>query len=74
MVRVPDSSNGKGETLTMKIMGMTMRTEYKVTNGVFGKRKVRLCARGDQQIEGLLIRQSTCGIFTRRSSSLLKSV
>jgi uncharacterized glyoxalase superfamily protein PhnB len=37
----------------MKIMGMTTRTEYKVTNGVFGKRKVRLCARGDQQEEGL---------------------
>ena len=70
MVRVPDSSNGKGETLTMKIMGMTMRTEYKVTNGVFGKRKVRLCARGGQQIEGL---QFNSGIFTRRSSSLLKS-
>jgi hypothetical protein len=41
----------------MKIMGMTTRTEYKVTNGVFGKRKVRLCARGDQQIEGLQFNQ-----------------
>ncbi len=37
----------------MKIMGMTTSTEYKVTNRVFGKRKVRLCARGDQQEEGL---------------------
>ena len=41
----------------MKIMGMTTRTEYKVTNGVFGKRKVRLCARGDEQIEGLQFNQ-----------------
>ncbi len=37
----------------MKIMGMTTRTEYKVTNGVFGKHKVRLCARWDQHEEGL---------------------
>jgi hypothetical protein len=37
----------------MKIMDMTTGTEYKVTNKVFGKRKVRLCARGDQQEEGL---------------------
>ena len=37
----------------MMIMGITTRTEYKVTNGVFGKRKIRLCARGDQQVEGL---------------------
>ncbi len=35
----------------MKIMGMTTRTEYKVTNGVFSKRQVRLCARGDQEKE-----------------------
>jgi hypothetical protein len=41
----------------MKIMGMTTRTEYKVANGVFGKRKVRLCARGDQQEEGLQFNQ-----------------
>jgi hypothetical protein len=41
----------------MKIMGMTTRTEYKVTNSVFGKRKVRLCARGDQQEEGLQYNQ-----------------
>ena len=41
----------------MKIMGMTTRTEIKVTNGVFSKRKVRLCARGDQQIEGLKFNQ-----------------
>ena len=41
----------------MKIMGMTTRTEYKVTNGVFSKRKVRLCARGDQQEEGLQFNQ-----------------
>ena len=37
----------------MKIMGMPTRTEYKVTNGVFSNRKVRLCARRDQQVEGL---------------------
>ncbi len=37
----------------MKIMGMTTHTKYQVTNEVFGKRKVRLCARGDQQEEGL---------------------
>ncbi len=41
----------------MKIMGMMTHTEYKVTNGGFGKRKVRLCVRGDQQEEGLRFNQ-----------------
>jgi hypothetical protein len=41
----------------MKIMGMTMRTEYKVTSRVFSKFKVRLCVRGDQQEEGLQFNQ-----------------
>jgi len=30
-------------------MGTTTRTEYKTDNGVFLKRKVRMCVRGDQQ-------------------------
>ena len=34
-----------------------MRTEYKVVNGAFKKRKVRLCVRGDQQEENLHYRQ-----------------
>ncbi len=35
-----------------KIIGTTTRTEYKVINGVFKKRKVRLCVMGNQQKEG----------------------
>ena len=35
------------------MMGMTSSTECRVSKGVFGKSKVRLCARGDQQVEGL---------------------
>ena len=31
----------------IKLMGMTTRWEYKVTNGTFEKRKVRLCAMGN---------------------------
>ena len=34
-------------------MGTSTRTEYKVTNGVFKKRKVRLCVMGNQQKGGL---------------------
>ena len=34
-------------------MGTNKRTEYKVTNGVFMKRKVRLCVKGNQQTEGV---------------------
>jgi hypothetical protein len=34
-------------------MGMTTRLDYKVTNGVFEKRKVRLCAMGNQQKAGI---------------------
>ena len=37
-----------------KILGTTTRTEYKVVNGVFKKRKVRLCVMGNQQKEGIL--------------------
>ena len=37
----------------MKLMGMTTRNEYKVVNGEFSKRKSRLCAMGNQQLEGL---------------------
>ena len=36
---------------------MTTRTEYNIPNGVFGKRKVRLCSLGDQQEEGLQFNQ-----------------
>ena len=36
----------------MKLMGMTTRNEYKVVNGEFQKRKCRLCAMGNQQVEG----------------------
>ena len=36
-----------------KILGTTTRTEYKVTNGVFKKHKVRLCVMGNQQKEGV---------------------
>ena len=39
-------------------MGMTTRWEYKVTNGVFEKRKVRLCAMGNQQIAGVHFNES----------------
>jgi hypothetical protein len=34
-------------------MGMTMRMEYKTTNGVVDKYKARLCAMGNQQIAGI---------------------
>ena len=30
-----------------KILGTTTRTEYKTSNGIFDKRKVRMCVRGD---------------------------
>ena len=37
-----------------KLLGTLTSTEYKVgPDGVFDKRKVRLCIRGDQQIEGV---------------------
>jgi len=35
-----------------KILGTTTRLEYKSDNGVFTKRKARMCVRGDQQVEG----------------------
>ncbi len=31
----------------------TTRADYKVTNGVFDKRKIRLCVCGNQQVEGV---------------------
>jgi hypothetical protein len=37
----------------VKLMGMTTRNEYKVVNSKFSKRKSRLCAMGNQQLEGL---------------------
>ena len=36
----------------VKVLGTLTRTEYKIDNGIFTKRKVRLCIRGDQQEEG----------------------
>jgi hypothetical protein len=41
-----------------KLMGMTTRWEYKVTNGTFEKRKVRLCAMGNQQVAGVHFNES----------------
>ena len=35
-----------------KALGTTTRLEYKMDNGVFIKRKARMCVRGDQQVEG----------------------
>ena len=37
----------------VKILGTTTRAEYKVVNGVLKKRKIRLCAMGNQQKEGV---------------------
>ena len=37
----------------VKILGTTTRTEYKVVIGELKKRKVRLCAMGNQQKEGI---------------------
>ena len=36
-----------------KILDTTTRADYKVTNGVFDKRKIRLCVCGNQQEEGV---------------------
>ena len=36
-----------------KMLGTNTHTEYKVINGVFKKRKVRLCVLGNQQKEGV---------------------
>ena len=36
-----------------KVLGTTTRWDYKVDNGVFSKRKVRMCVRGDQQRDGV---------------------
>ena len=37
----------------VKILGTTTVCDYKMDNGVFQKRKVRMCVRGDQQVEGV---------------------
>ncbi len=42
----------------IKLMGMTTRWEYNVTNGTFEKRKVRLRAMGNQQIAGIHFNES----------------
>ncbi len=42
----------------MKLMGMTTRWEYKITNGVLDKYKTRLCAMGNQQIAGIHFNES----------------
>ncbi len=34
-----------------KILGTTTRLDYKIDDGVLTKRKVRMCVRGDQQLE-----------------------
>ncbi len=39
--------------LGAKVISTTTRTEYKVVNGVFKKRKVRLCVMGNQQENGV---------------------
>ena len=42
----------------IRIHDTLTRVEYKEDNGTFLKRKVRLCARGDQQIEGVSFNSS----------------
>ena len=37
----------------VKILGTTTVCDYKKDSGVFQKRKVRMCVRGDQQVEGV---------------------
>ena len=37
----------------MQLMGMTTRMDYKISNGVLEKYKVRLCAMGNQQKAGI---------------------
>ncbi len=58
----------------MKIMGMTNSTEHKVTNGVFCKHNVRLCARGDQQEEGLQFNQQDIYSLVLKSAEVLLMV
>ncbi len=36
-----------------KVLNTTTRADYKVTNGVFDKRKIRPCVCGNQQVEGV---------------------
>jgi hypothetical protein len=42
----------------MKLMGMTTRFDYKITNGEFEKYKTRRCAMGNQQIAGVHFNES----------------
>ena len=52
------SSSGSQFPAGSKILGTTTVTEYKMTNGMFQRRKVRLCVRGDQQQEGVDVNAS----------------
>ncbi len=36
-----------------KVLDTTTRAYYKVTNGMFDKRKIRLCVCGNQPVEGV---------------------
>ncbi len=60
--------------IMMKIMGMTTRTEYKVANGLFCKRKVRLSARGHQQVEGLQFNQRDIYLLVLKSAEVCRMV
>ena len=53
----------------IKVHDTLTRLEYKEDNGTFLKRKVRLCARGDQQVEG---ESFTSLIYMHLLSRLLK--
>ncbi len=44
----------------MKLMVMTTRMEYKVTDGAFDKCKARLCAMGIQQVAAFILTSWTC--------------
>ncbi len=53
--------------LCVKVIGMTTSTEYKLTNGVFKKRKVRLCVIRNQQKDEIHYQQE------ERSASVMKA-
>ena len=44
-----------------KVLDTTTREDYKVTNSVFDKRKIRLCVCGNQQEEG--VHYSSGGLY-----------
>jgi hypothetical protein len=52
----------------VKIHDTLTRPEYKEDNGTFLKRKVRLCARGDQQVEGVSFNSSDLYAPTLKST------